>query len=208
MNGTVYLIRNKINHKVYVGQTVKPVQQRFSEHRYNHKSKSNKPLHRAIIKYGLDSFEFMILVTGIKSQKVLDAVEIQQIKLHNSLIPKGYNIKEGGANAPKPFSLSDDKLNEFLRIERNKSLGYLAGYFGVSVRAIQNFIKRHSIERQAFRRKDKTRNIDYDTFIQMYNSNLLVSEIAYLLEVSQSKVYTFIKQHNISKRFNKSSNIQ
>lgn len=33
MNGTVYLIRNKINKKVYIGQTVKPIQQRFNYQR-------------------------------------------------------------------------------------------------------------------------------------------------------------------------------
>lgn len=208
MNGTVYLIKNTKNNKVYIGQTVKPIQQRFAEHKYNHKSKANKPLHRAILKYGLEVFQFSVLVTNISTQEKLDAIEKAEIIANNSLIPNGYNLKHGGANAPKLLSISDEKLNEFKNIEKGKSLNYIAGYFGVSVRAVQNFIKKHNIERNVFRRKDKTREINYDDFITMYRSNMLVSEIAFLLEVSQSKIYTFIKENNIPKRYNKSSNIQ
>lgn len=208
MNGTVYLIRNKENGKVYIGQTIKPIQQRFNEHRYNHVSKANKPLHRAILKYGIESFEFIVLITNIKSQADLDKIEIQKIEEYKSLSPNGYNLKMGGANAPKSMSLHDSKLNEFLAIERGKSLNYIAGYFGVSVRAVQNFINKHKIVREPFRRKDKTREINYDVFMEMYSSDMLISEIAFLLEVSQSMIYTFIKKHNIPKRYKKSSATQ
>ena len=58
--GYIYKITNTLNDKVYIGQTVKSLQKRFTQHKNN----SNKPyfsqivLYKAFNKYGIENFTF------------------------------------------------------------------------------------------------------------------------------------------------------
>lgn len=59
----IYLITNKVNGKRYVGQTSKTVEERFRDHiedcyttKYN-----NRPLYKAIKKYGVNNFTIEVL---------------------------------------------------------------------------------------------------------------------------------------------------
>ena len=53
----VYSVRNTINNKIYIGQSI-DVERRWSQHKYG---KGNLILKNAILKYGLENFEFKIL---------------------------------------------------------------------------------------------------------------------------------------------------
>ena len=55
----IYKITNKINGKIYIGQTIKKLKYRWSGHISKAKKGSKTPLHRAIIKYGVGSFEVL-----------------------------------------------------------------------------------------------------------------------------------------------------
>jgi len=90
--GFIYLIKNKVNGKCYIGQTRRNFEKRWAEHR---KVKSNKSLLTdAIFKYGWDSFESSILCE-IPNEE-LDAREILEIRERSTLSPNGYNIDFGG----------------------------------------------------------------------------------------------------------------
>lgn len=92
MEGTIYAFRNKINGKYYVGQTT-DIKRRKSKHL---RAASGCWLfNRAMLKYGRDAFEFMILESGIQSQEQLDALEIKHIA-ETKAYPKGYNLTPGG----------------------------------------------------------------------------------------------------------------
>jgi group I intron endonuclease len=63
----IYIIENKVNNKVYIGQS-KDIEKRLKEHRRrayrgneNTNKEYNKYLYRAIRKYGLENFTFNIL---------------------------------------------------------------------------------------------------------------------------------------------------
>ena len=61
----IYQIKNKINGKSYIGQS-KDIYHRWIKHKevINFNSNSpmkNYPLYRALIKYGIDNFDFIIL---------------------------------------------------------------------------------------------------------------------------------------------------
>jgi len=87
----VYIIRNTINSKVYVGQTWNTIEQRFSRHK---RSKDSIKLHHAMNKYGSNNFYIELLVS-CNDQRLADSLEKFWIISFNS-IDNGYNIREGG----------------------------------------------------------------------------------------------------------------
>ena len=87
----VYVLRNKINGKRYVGQTSLTAQRRFRRH-VTDARKTNMILSRAILKYGDQSFE---IEQDIETDDA-DALEIKLIEELKTLSPKGYNILAGG----------------------------------------------------------------------------------------------------------------
>lgn len=86
----VYKITNKINNKVYIGQTIRPVEQRF--HRHIADALSNRldtHLARAIRLYGKDNFSFEI-IDQASTQEELTEKEYFWIEKYNST-SEGYN---------------------------------------------------------------------------------------------------------------------
>lgn len=93
--GIIYIAINKINGKSYVGKTEKTLKQRISAHCCRVRFGSKYAFHNAIRKYGIESFEWKILLSNISSENI-DTFEIEEIKKHNCIIPNGYNISNGG----------------------------------------------------------------------------------------------------------------
>jgi len=96
----IYKITNKINNKVYIGQTVN-IKKRWSQH--TAAARSNKPtqiVHHALIKYGIDNFSFEIIASCF-DQNASNEAETIIVSQENSLIPNGYNSTNCGSNAPK-----------------------------------------------------------------------------------------------------------
>ena len=69
--GVVYLIFNKVNGKMYVGQTVRTVEERFKEHA----KRKTTLIGKAIRKYGAENFSIEVL-KRCYSKAELDAWEI------------------------------------------------------------------------------------------------------------------------------------
>lgn len=87
--GTIYVLRNKINSKAYVGQTISTVSNRIYDHQ-----KKESIIGLAIKKYSIDSFDIFQYM-GIPIC-LLDYFETELIKKINTLSPNGYNIMAGG----------------------------------------------------------------------------------------------------------------
>lgn len=90
----IYKITNTVNGKMYIGQSIF-VEGRINQHKssYNHQREYDKPLYRAILKYGLSSFTFEIIEQCAAED--LDEREKYWIKYYNSTV-NGYNILCGG----------------------------------------------------------------------------------------------------------------
>lgn len=89
----IYIIKNKFNNKVYIGQSVNPVQ-RWEQYRSAVKKKPEAQLiTRAMSKYGFNNFWMEILEVNIKNYDEREKYWIQQ---YNSIAPNGYNLADGG----------------------------------------------------------------------------------------------------------------
>lgn len=96
MKKYIYKITNKINNKIYIGQTTN-YKRRFAEHkRQRSGNEPEKVLYQAFSKYGIENFNFEI----IEECENYNEREIFWIKYYNSLVPNGYNMTEGGENPP------------------------------------------------------------------------------------------------------------
>ena len=94
MNGFIYIIRNTVNSKVYIGQTKISVDIRWKEH-LRHARYGDQLINRAMRKYGID--KFYIETLEICNLKIIDDREIYYIDLYDSINKsKGYNVSIGG----------------------------------------------------------------------------------------------------------------
>lgn len=101
ISGFIYMFKNKINNKIYIGQTTRSAELRYYEHKtcFNKQTHCNDYLQKAFNKYGWDNFEFSV-IDNATSLKELNEKEISYIKEYKSNDKNfGYNIELGGNNA-------------------------------------------------------------------------------------------------------------
>jgi group I intron endonuclease len=95
----IYCVINTINENKYVGQTNRTLNKRMNEHyslAFNRYSKS--PFHRALRKYGRQSF-IWIIIEECESQDDLNIKEVEWSEKLNSIAKRnghGYNLRVGG----------------------------------------------------------------------------------------------------------------
>ncbi len=109
----VYLIRNLVNNKVYVGQT-KNFNQRKYGHRYAMKKGVERPLYRAMRKYGFENFTFEVLEEC--TDESINEREQHWVVQFDSFNPeRGYNLTSGGNQDTNVSEETKRKLSESLR---------------------------------------------------------------------------------------------
>ena len=123
MKKSIYIIKNDINNKVYIGQSIHP-KERFAEHCYLREDRHNSILTNAIHKYGKEHFWMELLEEDIENY---NEREKYWISFYNSIRPNGYNISEGGESGNLGlFSvqsvLTKEKLNKLIWDLQNTSL--------------------------------------------------------------------------------------
>ena len=120
----VYKITNIINNKVYIGQTIRPVEKRIRRH-FNDAIKNKLDTHfaRAIRKYGTENFVWEI-IDEAKNQEELNKKEQYWIKYYDS-VNTGYNetdaIDKCGGNTYQ--SKTKEELKEIGEKIKESKLG-------------------------------------------------------------------------------------
>ena len=97
--GYIYKITNKVNNKIYIGQTVQPVEDRWRQHisdAFKENDNDKYAIHYALKKYGVDNFSFEI-IEEIPSLQLneRETYWIKELKSHYSF-GQGYNMTWGG----------------------------------------------------------------------------------------------------------------
>lgn len=93
--GCVYLAKNLINGKCYVGKTIRALEVRRYAHEWEAAHGSYLHFHLALRKHGFDAFAWTELYVSA-DEEMLYAQEIVHIKQLGTIAPAGYNITAGG----------------------------------------------------------------------------------------------------------------
>ena len=103
--GVIYTLIDGTNDKEYIGQTVRPVEVRFKQH-----AKTDSYIGRAIRAHGEDMFSIVVL-KECESKEELDYWEKHFIKSRDTMLPNGYNLKDGGNGGSIPCAETRAKLS-------------------------------------------------------------------------------------------------
>ena len=102
MVGYIYVITNKLTGKQYIGQTIRTIKERFSQHKSSARNNTDGTyLHKAMNKYGIDNFNVKEIISiEYENSKdflnKLNELEKYYIAKYNTLSPNGYNLTKGG----------------------------------------------------------------------------------------------------------------
>ena len=111
----IYKIQNKINGKIYIGQTKYSVGKRIVNH-----FKQRYPIGAALRKYGLQSFEVTI-IDSAESLEIINEKEKYWIKNLGSKQPKGYNIADGGGGVTGVIQSEESNQKRSLKLKGRPS---------------------------------------------------------------------------------------
>ena len=90
----LYIIKNTVNSKVYIGQTKKSIESRFKEHLKDAYLHPNRKLYAEVIHLGCDVFYVELLKDNVEDSEV-DRLEAQYIAEFDSFY-NGLNSTKGG----------------------------------------------------------------------------------------------------------------
>lgn len=103
----IYIIKNTVNNKLYIGQTKQTLRKRFIGHKNKSNNGSKPAIHCAMRLHGIENFNIE-LHYECETLEEVNQKEIDCIKQFNSIAPNGYNILEGGNCVPHnvvPFTI-------------------------------------------------------------------------------------------------------
>lgn len=146
MIGYIYKVTNKINGKIYIGQTIQSVKDRW----YRHCGKSgiskaelNTHFKRAILKYGKENFT-------VETIEVCDSTKLNDrekfyISYYNSYT-NGYNSTIGGQCGSKPFKTSKEEETQIISLYNyGFSLREIGREFNLDKTTVKGILVRHNV---------------------------------------------------------------
>jgi group I intron endonuclease len=105
--GYIYMLKSPSG-RIYIGQTIRPIQERLEEHRTG-KSSRCRGIYNAIKKHGWENF---VIDWYECSDEDLNFDEELLVREMGTLSPGGYNLREGGGNCGKMSEETKQKLSE------------------------------------------------------------------------------------------------
>lgn len=103
--GFIYSIKNEITQDIYVGKTIKTIEERFRRHIYISRYDSKTHLHRSIRKYGEDNFTISIV------EEVDNEYLNQREVYHIEQMKPQYNMTVGGDGGSLTFISEEYREN-------------------------------------------------------------------------------------------------
>ena len=165
MLGSLYVIRNSVNTKVYVGKTYKQINSRFAEHLREAKNgDKTRPLHRAINAHGYDKFHIELI--GQYEVGALEEKEVEYISLYNSY-NNGYNATLGG-DGRRYLSVTDEEIIQTYEISVN--LTDTAAKLHIDPKTVKTVLESNNIGIKSRIKKSVTKPVTLLDINERFNS--------------------------------------
>ena len=191
--GYIYKITNTLNDKVYIGQTIKTVQKRFTQHKNNSNKEyfSQIVLYKAFNKYGIENF-VCEEIEEVPNDK-LDEREKYWIEYYDSYF-NGYNSTLGGRTTQLYNWDTDDIIEKYMILKSTRAVATEIGCDHSTIDRIlnENGVKRFTPSQQQskplyFKKKDEIHHFETtreaaewlieNGITKMTNPNLVRQEI-------------------------------
>lgn len=137
---SIYKIWNEVNDKLYIGCTIRPIEERFQEHKYRVYERVTH-LYSAMRKYGRDKFHIELIDTASSKEEMFEK-EMYYIKLFDTY-KNGYNLTLGG-DGFQPIELNEEKIIEMYK--DGMSSEEIAEEFGISGNTILRRLRSNGIK--------------------------------------------------------------
>ena len=195
MKGFIYKITNRVNNKVYIGQTHFTIEHRWKQHIKNFNIEHRQqPLYKAFAKYGIENFNIE-KVEEVECEK-LNEREIYWIAYYDSF-KNGYNATLGGDG--QLYQWTDSQYEEI------KSL-YLSGFsskkvaelFQVSPYTIIGILK--SLKVKLRRNPMDINNYEAQELIEQYHSGFSLTTLAKRYSTDRGVIKRFLISKGVKLR--------
>ena len=187
--GTVYIIRNTINDRIYIGSTTRKLNERMREHKSRAITKSkNSELYDDMRLYGCDCFSIEAIKTDIPESELLDA-EYKAIKQN---LDRCYNSFLGlhRANAEEMIRLYNDHM----------TIKQISVKLGHCKKTVSSILKANDVEITDWNECQRFKE-DPETIRGMYEENMMSTvEIGAVFGVSNVTILKFLKRNGITVR--------
>lgn len=206
----IYVIINKINNKMYVGQSENPAA-RWNDHKKAARSGGIYKPYIAIRKYGIENFDFQV----IEECQTLDESNIEETKwisfLQTVNHDYGYNIQHGG-QVGKMNEETKEKISKIHRIftdeqddeiaklyNQNYPLMKIAEKFDCSSGPIRKALKRKNIALRKGRESSRLfTNEEESQIVKLYNEEKQNSyDISTDFETTEGTILRILEKYNI-----------
>lgn len=142
--GYIYIIKNIVNDKVYIGQTIQSIEERYRQHINTAlANKINSKVYIAMREIGIDNFYIEPILEC--STEDLNKYEQYYVEYYNSL-NNGYNsVYPCSSNGKRPVHDYEDKVIELYN--RGYSFASMAKELNISTQHANEIILKHGVHR-------------------------------------------------------------
>lgn len=194
MNITIYIVKNKIDDKVYIGQTT-CVKQRWNDHKCNALTRKKKSkFYDAIRKYGVENFYYKILEEDVLPEQA-ELKETEYIKLYNS-VENGFNTKYRTTNITK---LKDFNALELVKLyEDGCTLEHIATMYNSDKKIISSILKKNGVRIRDWNKLQSNPKITKEFLVEeIVKKRKKISTVADEVNLSDTAIRNWLRKFEI-----------
>lgn len=144
--GIIYIIKNSINEKVYIGQTSRTLEIRWKEY-LRHYKYGSQAIYTAMRKYGIDHF-FVEKIEECEEDR-LDEREMYWIQHYDSF-NNGYNSTLGG----RFENMATNRVEEVLQLwEQGNTVNKIVEKTSLNVETVRGYLNKNNIGHSEIRER-------------------------------------------------------
>ena len=153
--GYIYIIKNTVNDKVYIGQTINTIEKRYRGHKVS-SCRSNSKLYKNMRSIGLDKFYIEEICKCDNS--MLNKLEIEYISKYDSY-KNGYNSTQGGCGGEHNEMYEEELSKKFIEDYYNMTLVDMCIKYNISESFLYSLLSSFGVECKKEKLKTRSNNI-------------------------------------------------